>query len=70
MLGGRPTLSMTRAGAQWAAALGCSLAAALALDRLAIPAAFLVGPMATGMLFALRGATIGLPAARRRPGRP
>src|SRR3954453_1168798 len=45
----------------WAAAIGCSLALPLVLDRFAVPAAFLVGPMLTGIAFALRGAPIRLP---------
>ena len=33
----------------WATAIGCSVALALVLDRFAVPAAFLVGPMLTGI---------------------
>ena len=50
----RPTL-------QWAIALCASLTLALVLDRVAVPASFLVGPMLIGIFCALAGATIRLP---------
>lgn len=49
--------------AQWALALVASLTLALGLDALAVPAAFLVGPMVAGIALALGGAAI-------RPPRP
>jgi membrane AbrB-like protein len=52
---------MPRSGVQWAFAIGCSLALALTLAWCAVPAAFLVGPMVTGIVLALCGTTIRLP---------
>ena len=46
---------------QWAAAVCASLILALVLDRVAVPASFLVGPMLIGILCALGGVTIRLP---------
>src|SRR4051794_5735651 len=59
--GRRCTLKSIPPAAQWAVALCASLTLALALDRFAVPASFLVGPMMTGILCALSGATIRLP---------
>ena len=50
-----------RPALQWAAAVCASLILALVLDRFALPASFLVGPMLIGILCALAGATIRLP---------
>src|SRR3954452_22420151 len=55
------TLGSIRPALQWAAAVGASLILALVLDRFALPASFLVGPMMIGILCALGGATIRLP---------
>jgi membrane AbrB-like protein len=54
-------LGSIRPALQWAAAVGASLILALVLDRFALPASFLVGPMMIGILCALGGATIRLP---------
>jgi uncharacterized protein len=54
-------LGSIRPALQWAAAVCASLILALVLDRFALPASFLVGPMLIGILCALAGATIRLP---------
>jgi membrane AbrB-like protein len=50
-----------RLALQWALAIGFSFALAVTLALYSVPAAFLVGPMITGIVFALHGATIRLP---------
>src|SRR5215210_6664842 len=59
--GRRCTLGSIGPALQWAVVLCASLILALALDRLTVPASFLVGPMLIGMFCALGGATIRLP---------
>jgi len=54
-------LGSIRPALQWAVAVCASLILALVLDRVAVPASFLVGPMLIGIFCALGGATIRLP---------
>jgi membrane AbrB-like protein len=54
-------LSRLRPAGQWGLLLVASLAVALLLALAGFPAAFLLGPMLTGVALALRGATVRMP---------
>lgn len=59
----RLAVRQTSRAAQWAALIGATVVAVLALDAWRVPAAVLIGPLAVGIVFALGGATV-------RPVRP
>lgn len=54
-------MSFSRRGGMWAALVLASALLALALQRAAIPAAMLLGPMLAAVAFALRGAALDVP---------